>query len=111
MQLGVVGLGRNAARLIGHAVNGPLEIAVSNVAPIDRNACPSAYPSNGAEAAGPAQARPQRFIEEQHGILLNGVMVRGMKRKGIMAQWPPPRGQSPPESSSPPCCRAWRSPK
>ena len=60
------------------ALDDPLEIAVSNVASIDRNACPRAYPSNGAEAAGPAQARLQRFIEEQHGILLNGVKVRGI---------------------------------
>jgi hypothetical protein len=78
MQLDVVGLGRNTARLIGHAVDDPLEIAASNVASIDRDVCMRAYPSNNAEAAGPAQARRQRFIEEQHGILLNGVMVRGI---------------------------------
>jgi hypothetical protein len=76
-QLGVVGLGRNAARLIGRAVNDPLKIAVSNVASIDCNVCMRAYLSNGAEAAGPAEARLQRFIEEQHGIFLIGLMVRG----------------------------------
>jgi hypothetical protein len=78
MQLGVVGLGRNEARLIGHAVDTLLEIAVSNVASKDRDVCMRAYRSNGAEAAGPAQAPLQRFIEEQHGILLNEVMVRGI---------------------------------
>lgn len=56
MQLGVVGLGRNAAQLIGHPVGDPLENPVSDVASIDRDVCMRAYPSNGAEAAGPAQA-------------------------------------------------------